>query len=195
MTVARALPPRLITRWATQAGREPAALSRARAQLDARGFADLLAEAVHLAGLVGFQEAERLIGGDWRGVLAADPTMVLALLATIDIEGRSEGLQTLLERARADASAIEAEQLLGRLLEGLLRFAAELDEWLAPAGAGETPEGHAAHRLIEVSIEEVLGPLLARCSSKSRQRRRRGCSATSCPTITASACARNGASR
>lgn len=160
MTDARVPPPPLITRWATQAGREPAALSRARAQLDARGFADLLSEAAHLAGLVGFQEAERLIGGDWRSVLAADPTMVLALLATIDLEGRSEGLQALLDHARENASAIEAEQLLGRLLEGLLRFAAELDEWLAPAAVGEALEGHAAHRLIEASIEEVLAPLL-----------------------------------
>lgn len=150
---------RLITRWATQAGREPAALSRARARLDTRGFADLLAEAAHLAGLVGFQEGERLLGGDWRGVLAADPTMVLALLATIDVESRSEGLQALLERARA-CDADEAKQLLGRLLDGLLRFAAELDEWLAPAAAGAAVEGHAAHRMIEASIENVLGPML-----------------------------------
>ncbi|MEA3042703.1 MAG: hypothetical protein QOH47_541 [Sphingomonadales bacterium] len=160
MTDVRASPPRLITRWATQAGREPAALSRDRARLDTRGFADLLAEAAHLAGLVGFQEAQRLIGGDWRAVLAADPAMVLALLATIDVEGRSEGLQALLDRARATATTGEAERLLGRLLDGLVRFAAELDEWLAPAAAGAALEGHAAQRLIEASIERVLAPQL-----------------------------------
>lgn len=159
MTDARALPPRLITRWATQAGREPAALSRDRARLDTRGFADLLAEAAHLGGLVGFQEAERLTGGDWRSVLAADPTMVLALLATIDVEGRSEGLQSLIERARAAATTGEAERLLGRLLDGLVRFAVELDEWLAPAAGGEI-ERHAAQHLIEASIERVLAPQL-----------------------------------
>jgi hypothetical protein len=160
VTDERALPPRLITRWATQAGRAPAALSRERAQLDSRGFADLLAEAAHLAGLVGFQEAERLIGGDWRAVLAADPTIVLALLATIDAEGRAEGLQGLLDRARATATTGEAERLLGRLLDGLVRFAAELDEWLAPAAAGRLGESHEAQRRIEASIERVLAPQL-----------------------------------
>ena len=160
MTASRALTPRLITRWATQARREPAALSRAKAQLDARSFADLLAEAAHLAGLVGFQDGERPAGEDWRGVLAADPSIALALLATIDVEGRSEGLHDLLQRARADASAGEAEQLLGQLLEGLLRFAAALDQWLAPAAGGAALEDHAANRLIEASIEQVLGPAL-----------------------------------
>jgi hypothetical protein len=153
------MPSRLITRWANQAG-EPPALSAERARLDARDFADLLAEAAHLAGLVGFQEGERLIGGDWRRVLAADPTIVLALLATVDVDGRSEGLQALIARARGAASPAEAERLLGRLLDGLLRFAAELDLWLAPAEAGAGIEGDGARRLIEESIEQVLGPQL-----------------------------------
>ncbi len=156
----RAAPPRLITRWASQAGREPAALAPGNARLDTRGFAELLAEMAHLAGLVGFQETEAVVRGDWRRVLAADPAMVLALLATVDVERRSQGLQALIARTRASTSPREAEALLRRLLDGLLRLALELDEWLAPVEQGAGLEAQGTHRLIAAAIERELAPQL-----------------------------------
>ncbi len=153
-------PSLLITRWATQAGREPAALSPARARLDARSFSDLLAEAAHLAGRVGFQESDALVRGDWRRILAADSALALALLATIDIDARSEGLRSLLDQARGGAPMEQTELLLRRLIHGLLRLAAALDDWLAPAEEGAGINGSAARHLIAESIGNVLAPQL-----------------------------------
>jgi hypothetical protein len=160
MMSSAAPPARLITRWASRASAEPLALSPEQARLDRRSFTELLAEAAHLAGLVAFHESDTLAGGDWRKVLVADPTITLALLATVDVEGHSEGLQTLLEAARRSATHEEAEELLGRLLDGLMHFAAEIDEWLEPAEAGAGLESDGAQRMIEAAIEQVLAPQL-----------------------------------
>nr|WP_294815547.1 hypothetical protein [uncultured Sphingomonas sp.] len=155
-------PSPLITRWTTQAGREPPAFAPERARLDPRGLPELLADIARLAADIPFHDDTGAVEGDWRRILLADRSFVLALLATADIDARAEPLTALLEQARGIGSPHEHERRLTELVETLLRFADDLDDWLGPADLGEATQGRSIRRLAEDAVESVLGPQLQR---------------------------------
>ena len=151
-------PSPLITRWATQAGREPSAFAPERARLDPRGLPELLADIARLAADIPFHKDAGAVEGDWRKILLADPSFALALLVTADIDTRAEPLTALLEQARGAASPSGNERRLTELVEALLHFADDLDDWLGPADGSR--QGQSIRRLAEEVIENVLGPQL-----------------------------------
>ncbi|KRC78975.1 hypothetical protein ASE13_16160 [Sphingomonas sp. Root241] len=152
----------MITRWTTQAGREPPAFAPERARLDPRGLPELLADIARLAADIPFHDDTGAVEGNWRRILLADRSFVLALLATADIDARAEPLTALLEQARGIGNSREHERRLTELVEALLRFADDLDDWLGPANLGEATEGRSIRRLAEDAVESVLGPQLQR---------------------------------
>jgi hypothetical protein len=155
-------PSPLITRWTTQAGREPPAFAPERARLDPRRLPELLADIARLAADIPFHDDAGEVDGDWRRILLADRSFVLALLATADIGARAEPLTALLEQARCIGSPHAHERRLTELVEALLRFADDLDDWLGPADIGEATQGRSIRRLAEDAVESVLGPQLQR---------------------------------
>jgi hypothetical protein len=152
---------RLITRWSSQAKRAPAAFSPENARLDARSLPELLTDIARAAADVPFHNDAGEIHGDWRRILLADQSFVLALLATSEIDARAATLDLLLEEAHRGGTPRENEMRLTELVEALLSFADDLDGWLAPADIGATG-GRSIRRLAEEVIEQILGPQLQR---------------------------------
>ena len=155
-------PARLITRWASQAGRAPAGFAPENARLDPRDLPERLTDIARSAADIPFHNDAGEIDGNWRRVLLADQSFVLALLATSGIDTCADPLDHLLEEARRGGSPHENEMLLTRLVEALLCFADDLDAWLAPADLGGATRGQSIRRLAEEVIERVLGPQLQR---------------------------------
>ncbi|TGX54124.1 hypothetical protein E5A73_08360 [Sphingomonas gei] len=153
---------RLITRWARQAGRAPLAFLSENARLDARGLPELLTDIARSAADIPFHDDAGEVDGNWRRILLADPSFVLALLVTAEIESHAEPVDRVLEEARRGGSPRENEVLLTRLVEACLCFADDLDAWLAPADLGGVLRGQSIRRLAEEVIERVLGPQLQR---------------------------------
>ncbi|AQR73698.1 hypothetical protein [Sphingomonas sp. LM7] len=162
--------PLLLTRWASQAGRAPDAFAPENAQLDPRDLPDLLADIARTAADIPFHDDAGAVDGNWRRVLLADQSFVLALLATAAIDARAEALDALLDGARSGGSPRENEARLTGLVEALLSFADDLDAWLAPADLGGATRGQSIRRLAENVIERVLGLQLQRLADHVAER-------------------------
>ncbi|HEX8527242.1 MAG TPA: hypothetical protein VF689_09735, partial [Allosphingosinicella sp.] len=76
--------PILITRWASRAALLPTALRPGYAEIDDRTFADLVADVGHFSRFVRYFDLSDREDGTWEGLVTADPTVLLALLATVD---------------------------------------------------------------------------------------------------------------
>jgi hypothetical protein len=92
----------LISRWASRDALAPRALEPGYVGIDERGFADTLADIVHFGRFVRFFDGEDQADGTWEALLASDATVVLALLATLDLDGRSTAIEALTRRIRRE---------------------------------------------------------------------------------------------
>jgi hypothetical protein len=152
--------PLIITRWARQSDRAPAALAPGYAKLDERGLAELVAETAHFGRHVRFFGASGAEEGDWETLLVADPTVLLALIATLDVEEPKSSLRRRLLCLR-DADRPQCEAALRLLLQDVFRLARIIDRWVGPADRLERlPSTEAAIGLVERALSELLGPRL-----------------------------------
>jgi len=140
----------------------PPAFAPENARLDARNLAELLADFARIATDIPFHNDAGEVDGNWRRVLLADQSFVLALLVTAEIDSHAEPIAVLLDAARRGGAPHENETRLTELVEALLRFADDLDAWLAPADLGGATRGRSVRGLAEEVIERVLGPQLQR---------------------------------
>jgi hypothetical protein len=152
--------PLLIARWTSRAQPMPRALRPGYVGIDERGFAELLADTVHFGRFVRFFNAEDQEQGDWESLLAADGTAVLALLATLDVEGRSRAVQALVDRIRGEPNLERKEELARRLLSTVFHLAAQVDRWLAPAENLIGPGDRLVREMLEAIVIAELAPRL-----------------------------------
>lgn len=100
-----------------------------RVKVDGRSLADLLAFAAEYGTLVHYYNLHDVIDGDWSAFFSADPSIRLALRATLDLPDIENELELLLQALRAAqappqrlAHWIALEKILVRLL-GMLDMA------------------------------------------------------------------------
>jgi hypothetical protein len=156
--MADAEPFQLVTRWASQSGRLPAALRPGHVGLDERGASDIVAETVHFGRFVRFAGIDGSTDGDWEALLTGDPSTVLTMIATLDVRGRTEAVEALLADAFAQDEPQAKGRALRRLVSALLGLAADVERWIGYADAS----GQASDLLLPlgVAIRDRLAPRL-----------------------------------
>jgi len=152
----------LISRWASRESLTPRALRPGGAAIDTRSFAEILAETVHFSRRLLFVGQDGHGDGSWEELLAADRTAMLALLATIDGDGRSAAVDALARAVRDEEEPAAKGRLLAALVESALSLADEIDRWLGAAEQLGPESADGARHLVEHSVREVLGPRLRR---------------------------------
>jgi hypothetical protein len=144
--------PLIITRWTRQDGRAPAALAPGYAGLDERELPDLLAEAAHFARYVRFVDATGAEDGDWGEMLAADPAVYLAQVATFRFEGDAATIRRFLPRLREQEDDIASRERVLRNVERILHhLMRSVDRWI-----DESPGGSASP--LANLVEHILAP-------------------------------------
>jgi hypothetical protein len=162
MDIPAARPP-MITRWARRADRPPAALEPGYARLDERGFTELAAESAHFAGTLRYFGSDNTEDGDWETMLTADPSVLLALVGTLDVRERAEELRRLLRRLRRQEPPEEREAALHQVVAEVFGLARLVNRWLGHAERiGRAAAEEPAVALIERGVAELLGPRLRR---------------------------------
>jgi hypothetical protein len=131
--MADAAPFQLVTRWAGQNGRLPAALRPGHVGLDERSAGDIVAETVHFGRFVRLPELNGTTNGDWEVLLTGDPSTVLTMIATLDVRGRTESVEALLADAFAEDEPQAKGRALRRLVSALLGLAADVERWIGYA--------------------------------------------------------------
>jgi hypothetical protein len=154
--------PHLLVRWSTQPENVPVALRPGYVGIDERSFADLLAQTVQFGRFVRFFNADDQEDGDWQPLLAADGSCILALLATLDVAGRSRAVDALVEAIEAQPDPERKERLVRRLLSTVFRLAAQIDGWLAPAEHLVGPGDRLVREMLEAIVLAELAPRLRR---------------------------------
>lgn len=150
--MAPAASPLMITRWTRQDGRAPAALAPGYAGLDERGLAELIAEAAHFARHIRFVDAAGAEVGDWGDLLAADPAMYLAQVATFRFEDSAATIRRRLPGLRAHCEdVIVRERALRDVETMLLHLMRSVDRWI-----GASPGGESSY--LATIVEEELAP-------------------------------------
>ena len=153
--------PLTVSRWAGRSGRLPEALAPGFVGIDERGLPELIAETAHFARFVRFFEGADREAGDWSALLHSDGSVLLALIATVNVEDNVARIRALLKRARDGPGHAERERALHRLLAESLRLAAEIDRWIGPAERLRAePEGEAVRRLIDQAVDGLLADRL-----------------------------------
>ncbi|HYJ82156.1 MAG TPA: hypothetical protein VEW26_04840 [Allosphingosinicella sp.] len=167
--------PLILTRWTRQGARAPAALAPGYARLDERNFADLLAEFTHFARCVRYWNPDNVEDGDWGSLLTDDAAVLLALIATLDLEERAEAIRRLLRRARGKEALAVRERALRTVLEEVVDLAGVVDDWVDPSerAYGKGP-GHEAAELIVRILDSLLAPLFRRLHALLRAIERAG---------------------
>jgi hypothetical protein len=122
--------PLIITRWARQDRRSPPALEPGYAKLDERVLPELLAEAAHFGRHVRYYDRSGAEAGHWGQLLAADPAVSLALVATFRFDEHAASIRRQLSRLRSDAPAEARERALRNVDAHLLYLARNVDTWI-----------------------------------------------------------------
>lgn len=142
--------PLIITRWTRQDGRATPALAFGYAKLDDRELPDLLAEAAHFARHVRFVDATGDEAGDWGEMLAVDPAVYLAQVATFRFEGDAATIRRFLPRLRGQEDDIVLRERVLRDVERiLLHLMRSVDRWIGAAPGGAS---YALANLVEDSL-------------------------------------------
>ncbi|HEX8580186.1 MAG TPA: hypothetical protein VF655_11420 [Allosphingosinicella sp.] len=152
--------PRFITRWTSRKSLAYPALAPGYAQLDPRGLAGRVADMVGFAGEVPFVDLTDAEDGHWDALFTGDDAVLLAMLATLDVDAVRARADALIARIRASADPCRQERLVRELARLVLALAARLDGWIAVAER-QAP-GTASRRLFERLVADLLGPRL-RC--------------------------------
>jgi hypothetical protein len=148
----------MITRWAHLA--PPPAFAPAYVSLDERSFEALLGETLRFARFVRFEGGEGESAATWAELLGADPTMVLALLATLNVSGPEEALHAMIRAGRAEVDLARKEERLRTVLTAALALAAEIDGALASAQVGDRAEWQQVREMVAQTVHERLAPPL-----------------------------------
>ncbi|HEY7809684.1 MAG TPA: hypothetical protein VIA98_04830 [Allosphingosinicella sp.] len=156
-----------MTRWASRKSLAYRALEPGYAQLDARRLAGRVADLVVLAGEVPFVDLTDAEDGRWDALFTADDAVLLAMLATLDVDWDRARADALIARIRASGDPCRQERLVRELARLVLGLAARLDEWIA-AAEREAP-GTASRRLFERLVADLLGPRLRRLLALARK--------------------------
>lgn len=152
--------PLIITRWARQSARAPTALDPGYARLDERGLTELVAETAHFGRQVRFFGRSGAEEGDWESLLVADPTVLLALIATIDVEEPAGSLRRRLPNLRK-GDRRQREAALLPLMQDVFRLARIIDRWVGPAERlDRLTSTEAAIGLVERALSDLLGERL-----------------------------------
>jgi len=155
--------PLIITRWARQDRRAPAALAPGYAKLDERGPTELLAEAAHFARHVRYFDPSGEENGDWSHMLEAEPAVFLALAATFRFEAEAASIRRELRRLRGDGAHDLRERALRDVEALLLHLARGIDRWVGrSAGAVDAGGGADAAAIVRTAMDEWLAPPLRR---------------------------------
>src|SRR4051812_12648416 len=92
--------PLLITRWARRS--VPPALAPGYARLDERDLCARVADTLHFAADVRFFDTNDAEAGTWDALLAADGSLLLALIGTLDLNPWSDALAGAVRRLRLE---------------------------------------------------------------------------------------------
>jgi hypothetical protein len=153
--------PLIVTRWARRDEPFLPALAPGYARIDERGFGDILGEATHFSRSLPFFDARGREAGRWESLLTADGTVLLSLIATLDVGTRAAAIRRGLRRLRLDSEPEERERQLESLVDQVLRLAAEADRWIGSADRlGEGENARAPRALIDGALSGTLAPRL-----------------------------------
>jgi hypothetical protein len=137
------------------------ALDPGYAKVDGRSFSDLLDFPVKYGALVNFYDLRNEIDGDWVGFFASDPTMMLAILESIDIAALEREYTRLDELTRAAQVFARKFDLLCRLFAFIQGLARQINEGLV--ALGHHPDRGIARALEQALVNAIvlsLGPQL-----------------------------------
>jgi hypothetical protein len=135
----------------------------ARARVDGRGQAELLAFASRFGALVNFYNLENEVEGDWSAFFLADPAVVAAALEGAAPAQREAAVAALARRTVETADPEEKRALLGGLFAAPHALARQADAWLG--ALDRLPRGGAAERArrqLTAAVRGTLAPGLRR---------------------------------
>jgi hypothetical protein len=127
---------------------------------------------VHFAASIPFVGLSDREDGTWDEMFTGDEAVLLALIATMDVEGASDEAEALIRRIWAEPDPGCQEPLLRELAHLILRLAARMDRWLGSA-EGHASDGASRH-LFERLVGETFGPRLRRLLGLLRHVERAG---------------------
>jgi len=154
--------PIIISRWATQAGRQHPALAPGYVGIDERGFAELMAFAPAFGRHVRYIDPDNRPDGDWSAFFLADSAMVLASIAVFDAAGHSRRFHAALARVHGDHSDADRLTHLQAVFDIVLSLPQDVDAWYgAVTHLPDAPRSRALRSLLASAIRSELAPLLA----------------------------------
>ncbi|MDB5600918.1 MAG: hypothetical protein JWN71_2962 [Xanthobacteraceae bacterium] len=137
------------------------ALDPGYAKVDGRSFSDLLDFPIKYGALINFYDLRNEIDGDWVGFFASDPTMMLAVLESMDIAALEREYTRLDELTRAAHVFARKFDLLCRLFAFIQGLARQINDGLV--ALGHHPDRGVARALEQAlanAIVASLGPQL-----------------------------------
>lgn len=152
--------PRFITRWASRESLAFRSLAPGYARFDSRGLAARVTDMVDFAREVPFVNLGDVEDGYWDALFTGDDAVLLALLATLDVDGPRAQADALIARIRGSDEPCRQERLVRELAGLVLELAARMDGWLR--AAEQQAPGTASRRLFERLVADLLGPRLRR---------------------------------
>jgi hypothetical protein len=144
----------------SQLDRRLPALAPNYALVDGRSFAELLAFPSRFGALVDFYNLQDEKDGDWVGFFLSDPTMMLAVLETLDLSALDRDFTELYDRTRHAVVYAEKFAALSRLFAFVQGLARRINDALVALGA--RPASGIGRQFWDLLADAIVSSLGAR---------------------------------